>query len=162
MITVNLITKNANVTHGKELKIKVYKAEQDAGIAGAIVNTENKNIISRTVEDAAGIAFGLAVAQGVNDKGIRAVTTGDTDFVGITVLDRTVGDLINGKFVQYESARILEEGVIWVEVTAAVAAGDAAAVDLATGKFNLLGAAMAGARFETSAASGGLAQLRLK
>lgn len=139
-----------------------YKAEQDAGIAGAIVNTENKNIISRTVEDAAGIAFGLAVAQGVNDKGIRAVTTGDTDFVGITVLDRTAGDLINGKFVQYESARVLEEGVIWVEVTEAVKAGDAAAVDLATGKFNKAGAAMAGARFETSAASGGLAQLRLK
>lgn len=139
-----------------------YKAEQDAGIAGAIVNTENKNIISRTVEDAAGIAFGLAVAQGVNDKGIRAVTTGDADFVGITVLDRTAGDLINGKFVQYESARVLEEGVIWVEVTAAVKAGDAAAVDLATGKFNKAGAAMAGARFETSAASGGLAQLRLK
>lgn len=139
-----------------------YKAEQDAGIAGAIVNTENKNIISRTVEDAAGIAFGLAVAQGVNDKGIRAVTTGDADFVGITVLDRTAGDLINGKFVQYESARVLEEGVIWVEVTEAVKAGDAAAVDLATGKFNKAGAAMAGARFETSAASGGLAQLRLK
>lgn len=139
-----------------------YKAEQDAGIAGAIVNTENKNIISRTVEDAAGIAFGLAVAQGVNDKGIRAVTTGDTDFVGITVLDRTAGDLINGKFVQYESARVLEEGVIWVEVTEAVKAGDAAAVDLATGKFNKAGVAMAGARFETSAASGGLAQLRLK
>lgn len=139
-----------------------YKAEQDASIAGAIVNTENKNIISRTVEDAAGIAFGLAVAQGVNDKGIRAVTTGDTDFVGITVLDRTAGDLINGKFVQYESARVLEEGVIWVEVTEAVKAGDAAAVDLATGKFNKAGAAMAGARFETSAASGGLAQLRLK
>lgn len=139
-----------------------YKAEQDAGIAGAIVNTENKNIISRTVEDAAGIAFGLAVAQGTNDKGIRAVTTGDADFVGITVLDRTAGDLINGKFVQYESARVLEEGVIWVEVTEAVKAGDAAAVDLATGKFNKAGAAMAGARFETSAASGGLAQLRLK
>lgn len=139
-----------------------YKAEQDAGIAGAIVNTENKNIISRTVEDAAGIAFGLAVAQGVNDKGIRAVTTGDTDFVGITVLDRTAGDLINGKFVQYESARVLEEGVIWVEVTEAVKAGDAAAVDLANGKFNKAGAAIAGARFETSAASGGLAQLRLK
>ena len=140
-----------------------YKAEQDAGIAGAIVNTENSNIISRTVEDAAGIAFGLAVAQGENDKGCRAVTTGDAAFVGVTVLDRTAGDLNgNGKFKQYESARILEEGVIWVEVTAAVKAGDAAAVDLATGKFNKAGAAMAGARFETSAASGGLAQLRLK
>ncbi|PAT63937.1 hypothetical protein [Psychrobacter sp. JB193] len=139
-----------------------FKNEMDKGVAGAIANTENSNIISRTVEDAAGIAFGLAVAQGVNDKGCRIATTGDTDFVGVTVLDRTATDLINGKFVQYESARILEEGVIWVEVTADVKAGDAAAVDLATGKFNKAGAAMAGARFETSAASGGLAQLRLK
>ncbi len=140
-----------------------FKNEMDKGVAGAIANTENSNIISRTVEDADGIAFGLAVAQGDNDKGIRAVTTGDDAFVGVTVLDRTAGDLNgNGKFKQYESARILEEGVIWVEVTEAVAAGDAAAVDLATGKFNKAGAAMTGARFETSAASGGLAQLRLK
>ena len=140
-----------------------FKNEMDKGVAGAIANTENSNIISRTVEDAAGIAFGLAVAQGVNDKGCRIATTGDTDFVGITVLDRTASDLQgNGKFSHYESARILEEGVIWVEVTEAVKAGDAAAVDLATGKFNKAGAAMAGARFETSAASGGLAQLRLK
>lgn len=140
-----------------------FKNEMDKGVAGAIANTENSNIISRTVEDTTGIAFGLAVAQGVNDKGCRAVTTGDAKFVGVTVLDRTASDLQgNGKFSQYESARILEEGVIWVEVTAAVKAGDAAAVDLATGKFNLLGAALTGARFETSAASGGLAQLRLK
>lgn len=140
-----------------------FKNEMDKGVAGAIANTENSNIISRTVEDAAGIAFGLAVAQGVNDKGCRIATTGDTAFVGVTVLDRTASDLQgNGKFSQYESARVMEEGVIWVEVTEAVKAGDAAAVDLATGKFNKSGAAMAGARFDTSAASGGLAQLRLK
>lgn len=140
-----------------------FKNEMDKGVAGAIANTENSNIISRTVEDAAGIAFGLAVAQGVNDKGCRAVTTGDTKFVGVTVLDRTATDLTgNGKFVQYESARVMEEGVIWVEVTEAVEAGDDVAVDLATGKFNLAGAAMAGARFDTSAAAGGLALLRLK
>lgn len=140
-----------------------FKNEMDKGVAGAIANTENSNIISRTVEDADGIAFGLAVAQGVNDKGCRVATTGDTKFVGVTALDRTATDLTgDGKFVQYESARIMEEGVIWVEVTEDVAAGDDAAVDLATGKFNKAGAAMAGARFDTSAASGGLAQLRLK
>lgn len=140
----------------------VYKQEMDAGVAGAIVNTENKDIFSRTVEDEAGVGFGLAVAQGANDKGIRAVTTGDTAFVGVTVLDRTATNLTDNKFVQYESARILEEGVIWVEVTEAVKAGDAAAVDLATGKFNKSGAAYAGARFDTSADVGGLAQLRIK
>ena len=138
----------------------VYKSQPDVGVAGSIATTENRDIKSRTVEDAAGIAFGLAVAQGVNDKGIRAVKTGDTKFVGITALDLSSRD--DAKFVQYESARILEKGVIWVEVTENVKAGDDVAVDLATGKFNKSGAKYPNARFETSAVAGGLAQVELK
>lgn len=138
----------------------VYKSQPDVGVAGSIATTENRDIKSRTVEDAAGIAFGLAVAQGANDKGIRAVKTGDTKFVGITALDLSSRD--DAKFVQYESARILEKGVIWVEVTEAVKAGDDVAVDLATGKFNKSGAKYPNARFETSGVAGGLAQVELK
>lgn len=138
----------------------VYKSQPDVGVAGSIATTENRDIKSRTVEDAAGIAFGLAVAQGANDKGIRAVKTGDTKFVGITALDLSSRD--DGKFLQYESARILKKGGIWVEVTEAVNAGDDVAVDLATGKFNKAGAKYPNARFETSAVAGGLAQVELK
>ena len=138
----------------------VYKSQPDVGVAGSIATTENRDIKSRTVEDAAGIAFGLAVAQGANDKGIRAVKTGDTKFAGITALDLSSRD--DAKFVQYESARILEKGVIWVEVTEAVKAGDDVAVDLATGKFNKSGAKYPNARFETSGVAGGLAQVELK
>ena len=137
-----------------------YKSQHDVGVAGSIATTENRDVKSRTVEDAAGIAFGLAVAQGVNDKGIRAVTTGDTKFVGITALDLSSRD--DAKFVQFESARILKKGVIWVEVTEDVKAGDDVAVDLATGKFNKSGAKYPNARFETSAVAGGLAQVELK
>ena len=137
-----------------------YKSQPDVGVAGSISTTENRDIKSRTVEDAAGIAFGLAVAQGVNDKGIRAVKTGDTKFVGITALDLSSRDY--AKFVQYESARILKKGVIWVQVTEDVKAGDDVAVDLATGKFNKAGAKYPNARFETSAVAGGLAQVELK
>lgn len=137
-----------------------YKSEPDVGVAGSIATTENRDIKSRTVEDAAGIAFGLAVAQGVDDKGIRAVKTGDTKFVGITALDLSSRE--SGKFLQYESARILKKGVIWVEVTEDVKAGDDAAVDLATGKFNKSGAKYPNARFETSAVAGKLAQVELK
>ena len=137
-----------------------YKSQPDVGVAGSIATTENCDIKSRTVEDAAGIAFGLAVAQGVDDKGIRAVKTGDTKFVGITALDLSSRD--GAKFVQHESARILKKGVIWVEVTEAVNAGDDVAVDLATGKFNKAGAKYPNARFETSAVAGGLAQVELK
>ena len=138
----------------------VYKSQPDLGVAGSIATTENCDIKSRTVEDAAGIAFGLAVAQGANAKGIRAVKAGDTKFVGITALDLSSRD--DAKFMQNESARILKKGVIWVVVTEAVIAGDDVAVDLATGKFNKSGAKYPGARFETSAAVGGLAQVELK
>lgn len=138
----------------------VYKSQPDVGVAGSIATTENRDIKSRTVEDAAGIAFGLAVAQGANDKGIRAVKTGDTKFVGITALDLSSRD--DSKFLQYESARILKKGVIWVQVTEDVKAGDDVAVDLATGKFNKSGAKYPNARFETSGVAGGLAQVELK
>ena len=138
----------------------VYKSQPDVGVAGSIATTENRDIKSRTVEDAAGIAFGLAVAQGANDKGIRAVKAGDTKFVGITALDLSSRD--DGKFLQCESARILKKGVIWVEVTEDVKAGDDVAVDLATGKFNKSGAKYPNARFETSGVAGGLAQVELK
>ena len=138
----------------------VYKSQPDVGVAGSIATTENRDIKSRTVEDAAGIAFGLAVAQGANDNGVRAVKTGDTKFVGITALDLSSRD--DAKFVQYESASILKKGVIWVEVTEDVKAGDDVAVDLATGKFNKSGAKYPNARFETSAVAGGLAQVELK
>lgn len=138
----------------------VYKSQPDVGVAGSIATTENRDIKSRTVEDAAGIAFGLAVAQGANDKGIRAVKAGDTKFVGITALDLSSRD--DAKFVQYESASILKKGTIWVQVTEAVKAGDDVAVDLATGKFNKSGAKYPNARFETSGVAGGLAQIELK
>lgn len=138
----------------------VYKSQPDVGVAGSIATTENSDIKSRTVEDAAGIAFGLAVAQGANDKGIRAVKTGDTKFVGITALDLSSRD--DSKFLQHESARILKKGVIWAQVTEDVKAGDDVAVDLATGKFNKSGAKYPNARFETSGVAGGLAQVELK
>ena len=137
-----------------------YKSQPDVGVAGSIATTEDRDIKSRTVEDAAGIAFGWAVAQGANDKGIRAVKAGDTKFVGITALDLSSRD--DGKFLQFESARILKKGVIWVQVTETVNAGDDVAVDLATGKFNKSGAKYPNARFETSGVAGGLAQVELK
>ncbi len=49
-------------------------------------NTEPKTLISRTVETAAGIGFGLPVAQGTNDGGVIATVAGTTAILGITVL----------------------------------------------------------------------------
>lgn len=144
-----------------------YKDEMDKGVAGAIATTENKDIISRTVETEDGIGFGVPVAQGENDKGIRKTQAGDTKFVGITVLDRTASDLINDKFIKYESARVMIKGVIWVQVAEDVKAGDPVAVTVADGKFKKTADESAtvtypNARYETSATNGNLAQVRLK
>ncbi|QQM29302.1 hypothetical protein JET14_13295 [Martelella lutilitoris] len=146
-----------------------YADNIDAGRVGAIVNTEPSTLISRTVEDAAGIAFGLPVAQGSEDNGITATLTGVTELVGITVRERSVNPATPDKFAQYESARLMRKGVIWVTVTDAggVAAGDAVWLNLANGTYSNAdvgsggGLRLAGSRWETSAANGALAQLRV-
>lgn len=141
-----------------------YKSQQDRGVAGGIANTENSNIISRAVETDGGIEFGKPVVQGTADKTCRATKAGDTKFVGVTLLDRSVG---LDKFEKFTSARVLDRGVVWVVVAEAVKAGDPVAVTVATGEFAKTVAAattvlMDNAVYDTSAAVGGIAQLRLK
>lgn len=141
-----------------------YKNEMDAGVVGGIANTENRNIVSRAVETAEGLEFGVPVVQGTLDKTCRATEAGDTVFTGVTLLDRST---LNDRFDQYDTARILIEGVVWVKVAEAVKAGDPVVVTVATGEFGKTAAAstavvMANAFYDTSAAAEGLAQLRLK
>ena len=136
-----------------------YADTISAGYAGAIVNTEPRVLISRTVEDAAGIAFGLAVMQGTADKG--CVVSDGTDFLGVTVRDQSIEDGTSDVFAQYDSARIMTKGVIWVANSCGVSAGDAVAA-LADGALaTSTGSDIVGARWETTAADGELAQLRL-
>lgn len=135
-----------------------YNATLAPAVAGAQATMVPATIISRNVEDADGIGFGVAVSQGDADKG---VTAGGAEFVGITLLDRSAageGDT----FRQGDSARVLTKGDIWVVTAGAVAAGDGVAVD-AGGDFTAAGAddAIPGARWDTSATSGQLAVIRL-
>ena len=130
-----------------------------AGYKGALVNLEPKVIISRNVEHADGIDFGLAVMQGSDDKGI--VVGDGSAFLGVTVRDQSVDPANPDTFEQYANARIITKGVIWVENSGGVAAGDPvvalAAGALGTGSSPLVD----GARWDTTAADGELAQLRL-
>jgi hypothetical protein len=146
-----------------------YNETMVAGRAGAIVNTEPRTLISRTVEDAAGVALGLVVQQGAADDGCTAVLTGMTasTYVGVTVLDRSrpAADAPD-TFGQYESARIMRSGVVWVTASGAVAAGDDATVTLATGAIGTAAVAagviaIPDARWDSSAADGEIAKLRL-
>ncbi len=136
-----------------------YADNIDSGYVGGIVNTEPRNLISRTVEASAGLAFGLAVMQGTEDK--ECVVSDASSFLGVTVRDQSVDPSEPNKFEQYSEARIMTRGVIWVENSGGVSAGDPvvvlAAGALGTGSSPLLG----GARWDTTALDGVLAQLRL-
>lgn len=128
-------------------------------VAGMRANEEPATLISRTVETAAGISFGVGVMQGTEDKGCD-ISDGSS-LLGVTVRDRSVSPEVPNKFAQYESARIMMSGCIWVLNSGGVSAGDPVHV-LNNGVFaNSGGTLIENARWETSAADGKLAVLRL-
>lgn len=136
-----------------------------AALPGQKANTEPATIISRTVEDVAGIGFGVAVAQGSGDKGVSAFGSGDTAVLGVTVRQRSLDANTPNVVPQYESAAVMTKGVIWVTCTTGCTAGDSVFVHPTTGAFQDSNANSAvqivGARWDTSAEAAAIAQLRL-
>lgn len=136
-----------------------YSDNIAVGYAGALVNMEPRDLISRTVEDSGGIDFGLAVMQGTADKG--CVVGDGSDFLGVTVRDQSVDPSDPNTFEYMANARIMTKGVIWIANSGGVNAGDpvVALADgaLGTGSSPII----ANARWDTSADDGELAQLRL-
>lgn len=141
-----------------------YPDNQPVAVVGAQATMLAADFISRTVEDAAGIGFGIAVTQGDNDKGCAAFSTGDTTILGITSLTRSTNPATPDVYAQYESARIQTSGDIWVTASVAVDAGDPVYVIPATGAFAKTNASSAvqitGARWDTSTTGAGLAVIR--
>lgn len=128
-----------------------YAETMRPGLPGQIVDMIVKTLVSRDVEDAAGIGFGVPAFQGQNDKGIKNSGTA-AEFVGITVRDRSVSRMENG-FARYDSARVMTQGSVWVLAPAAVAAGDPVVLG---------GVTIPGARWDTSTtAADQVAQVRL-
>lgn len=145
-----------------------YNDTMDAARAGMRANMEPVDLISRTVETAAGVGFGKVVQQGTADKGCKSDLTGMTaqTYVGITMRERGVRPETPNTFAQYESALIMRKGVIWVEVAVAVTPADIVTVTLASGVIGktAVGAgvvAIPNARWESSTSGAGLAMLRL-
>lgn len=147
-----------------------YSENIRPAVAGQIANMEDAVLISRTVETAAGIGFGKVVKQGAGDNGcISDLDTVDMTaqtYLGITVRERSVRPESPNLFAQYESARIMRKGVIWVEVAVAVAPSDIVTVTLASGAIGktAVGAgvvAIPNARWESTTGGAGLAKLRL-
>lgn len=154
-----------------------YLETQAVAVAGMPATMINGPIISRTVETAA-IGFGRAVTQGATDKGVEAFGTGDTTFIGITLLDRSAAGMtvvdgqVTGRTVDSfgigESARIAPVGSgrdVWVVCASGCTAGDGVFVRPSNGDFQDSNANSAvqipGARWDTSASATGLAVVRL-
>lgn len=143
-----------------------YSENIRPGLPGMIVDMIPKTLISRTVEASAGLAFGVPVMQGTADKAGRAAAAGDTaaKFIGISVRDRSVKAEAN-QYSQYESARVMTKGAIWVTASVQVAAGDPVYFVPASGVWTNVATsnvAVPGARFDTSTTGANqLAQVRL-
>lgn len=131
-----------------------------SGVAGGLADMSKANLLSRTVEDSAGIAAGLPVKQGTNDGGCTAgIAAGD--FQGITVAEFGVDT-----FAQYSEARVAEQGAIWLTAGGTIAAGDEI-MCTAAGVYNAYVAATASnfkldGYAETSASSGAVFKFLLR
>lgn len=139
-----------------------YSETIPAGFPGMVANGETSNRITRTCEDAAGIAFGKAVFRGSGDHGCTA--TPSANLLGITIATSALA-LVAGadadEYPQYENVAIMTQGVIWVTAGEAVTdgaqayvTGAGAIVDTSTSNTILTGWF-----FDTTAASGELVKL---
>ena len=143
-----------------------YADRQPVGFAGQKVDGEEYNAITRVCETPAGINFGRAVQRGAADQGCIAAdaTQSDANFLGISVRDVSVRPSAGDKYPDGGNVTILTQGSIWVRVGEAVAQGQAALYEAASGNFMVTAAVgrialPAGWRFDTAAANGGLAKL---
>lgn len=141
-----------------------YLSGPARGFPGMVVNGEDSNRISRTVEDAAGIAFGLAVFQGATDHGVTA--TPSANFMGVTIADAGLIPLPGGAvdtYQQYQTAGILNEGPIIVTASVAVTPRQAVYVTSAGAFTNVSTSNTAiPATFDETASSGSPVRIRMR
>jgi hypothetical protein len=137
-----------------------YQENLDVARPGLLVGCDF-NADTGICETAAGIGFGLAVGQGSADKGV-VLGGALAGFRGISVRDVALGAEVDA-YPQYGNVGVITRGKVWVTVAAAVAAGDPVHYVSATGAFTNTGdiGPILGARYVTSAAQDGLAQVEL-
>jgi len=122
---------------------------------------------TRICETVAGIGFGVAVSQGSADKGALIGAAAAANFVGVTIADKTVAnDGGADGYNQYDNMGVMYRGTIWIQVGGNVADGEDATFNSTTGVLSSAATsgtqfAIAGARWMTTASSGGFAKLRL-
>jgi hypothetical protein len=118
------------------------------GYAGMVANGETSNRISRSCEDAAGIAFGQPAYRGSGDHGCTGTVGTLATFLGWVIA--SAGQAIAAgqdadEYQQYDNVPLMTLGAIFVNVKGAVADGDAITVGKGGGAADLIGATAADA-----------------
>jgi hypothetical protein len=134
------------------------------GFAGMVADGAKSNRISRTVEDAAGMAFGVAAFRGTGDHGCTA-TPSASKFLGVVIADAGYVPGLGGTadtIPQYSTAGLLNEGVIFVQSSVAVNQGDQVYVTPGGVYTNVLTSNTAlPARFDGTLAAAGIVPIRV-
>ncbi|EHP94890.1 structural cement protein Gp24 [Methylorubrum extorquens] len=149
-----------------------YSQQLAPGFPGMIANGEEGNRLSRTVEDAAGLAFGRAAFRGAGDRGCTATASATAGaFLGIAIANLAIqplqgvvaGAVAADIYPQNSEAGLLNEGVIWVTAGSNTTQGAAAYVTsagvfTATTTSNIAIPAV----FDDTVSSGSLVRLRVR
>lgn len=125
-----------------------YSNDLPVAYAGMVGNGETSNRITRSVEDAAGIGFGLPVYRGTGDHGCTATVGTLATFLGFTIATSAQAPVAGqdaDEYQQYDNANILTGGAIYVEVTGAVTDGAAITIGAGAGAADGIGATAADA-----------------
>lgn len=135
------------------------------GYPGMVANGETSNRISRSVEDAGGLAFGKAGFRGAGDHGCTGTPTAGK-FLGIAIATAGVVQTSAAQpvdaYPQYGSAGLHNMGVIWASASVAVAKGDPVFVTPAMLFTNVAGGNVAiPATFDDTITGPGIARLRV-
>jgi len=138
-----------------------YKEQMDAFKKGSLVNTEMKNLVSRTVRNTF-IGFGVPVVQTFSngaEHGVRLPWNETTPLFGVTVRERSSTE--DGWSYRRE-ARVMTFGLVAVEVGEDVEVGKTPVWDVVGKKWMAHnGVELKHARWETNTPSGGIAIIRM-
>ncbi len=146
-----------------------YDINQPIAYAGLIFAQAPHDIISRSVETVAGIAFGVVVSRG-SDADKQCLLGGTANILGITVraLDREADNAAGAiEYSELETAAIMREGYIWAVCPTGCVPGDAVNFTEATGVLDSGAPAGVGETglddcyWDTTAAAGELGVIRV-
>jgi len=155
-----------------------YSIHHGRAVQGELFGNMPKEIVTGAVEDAAGIAVGLAVTFGTGDNQVKALEDADSPVIGATILSQEYeidyANLSTGAFVVKEDdmVSVLRSGYIYMECEEAVGKGDAVFARHTAGTGSVIGAVRndadtasctnTGWEFAETTAGAGVALVRIK